>query len=107
MDGSEDPDGLGIEADSVTMARDPKTGEILRMDATGDVRLDWSKVVAWGQVLTLEPGRSLLTVSDPVGRAVIQLPSGPRYSAAAVSANYETLRVMSWFGRVDGGRQRR
>ena len=89
------------------MARDPESGEILGVDATGHVRLDWSEVVAWGHMLTLDPRSSLITVSDPEGKAVILLPSGPRYSASAVHANYETLRVMSWFGRVDGGRRGR
>ena len=106
-DGSEDPEGLGIAADSVTMTRHRQTGAILGVDATGNVQLDWSGVAAWGHLLTLDPGNSLITVSDPNDKAVIQLPSGPRYSAAMVRANYETLRVMSWYGRVDGGRRGR
>lgn len=102
-DGTDDPDGAHLTADNVSLDRDPETGEILQIHASGNVRLEWSGVTAWGTKLTLDPKTHFVTVSDPNRNAGVELSNGLRYRAGAVHANYESFRVQSWAGRVDGG----
>jgi hypothetical protein len=102
-DSTDDPDGAHLTADDVSLERNPETGEILRINASGNVRLEWSGVTAWGTKLTLDPKTHFVTVSDPTRNAGVELSNGLLYRAGAVRANYETFRVQSWAGRVDGG----
>jgi hypothetical protein len=96
-DGSEDPDGIHLNAGRLRMARDLETGDIVRV-LGDDVQLDWSRVDATSAEIELDLLRSLCIARDPHNATVTA--DGRVWTAPHVEVNYETLAVTCYNGRL-------
>lgn len=99
-DGSEDPAGLRIATEQLELRRDPRTGEVQRLRASGDVRLDWPRIRARCRELEVDLAWQRCIVRDPVG-AEVWLPDGQYFRSRHLEANYTTLSVDSYDGRFE------
>lgn len=97
-DGSDDPDGIHIDAKQLAMRREPVSGDIVRVLAK-DVAVDWTKLDARCAELEIDVPNRRCIVSDP-GDAVVDLANGWRYLAPRLEIDYETLAISSFRGRV-------
>lgn len=97
-DGTDDLDGIHIDAQQLAMQRDPKTGEPLRMNGR-TVRLDWNRLVATSAQVELDLPWHRLTVRDPAGARVV-LQNGLEYVSPWIEVNYETLAIHCFDGRL-------
>jgi hypothetical protein len=86
-DGSDDPDGVHFDAESLTMERQGKR-EIARALCKG-VTASWSGMTAKSASLELDARFSRLIARDPKG-AVVTLPKGRTLTAPRIEVNYET-----------------
>ncbi|HEX5052497.1 MAG TPA: hypothetical protein VFZ65_12040 [Planctomycetota bacterium] len=97
-DGSENPDGVHLEAEQLRMQRQPQTGEIVKV--TGRVvTLDWSKMKARSASAELDARWNRMTFSDPAD-AVVSMPDGREWRSPFIEVNYETMSVKWHPGRL-------
>ena len=82
------------------LVRDPKSGELVRIEARGNVVLDWSRITATADELTLDLVAQTCAVGSTDGRAHVALPNGVQVTAAFVEADYAKMSVRSWHGRI-------
>ncbi|MBK8099116.1 MAG: hypothetical protein IPK26_18565 [Planctomycetes bacterium] len=99
-DGSADPAGLQIATEQLELRRNARTGEVQRLLATGDVRLDWPRIRARCRELEIDLAWQRCIVRDPIG-AEVWLPDGQYFRSRHLEANYTTLSVDSYDGRFE------
>ncbi|HZN41382.1 MAG TPA: hypothetical protein VFD82_21420 [Planctomycetota bacterium] len=89
-DGSDDPDGVHFDAETLTMETMERQGkkEIVRTLCKG-VTASWSGMTAKSASLELDVKFSRLIARDPKG-AVVALPNGRTLTAPRIEVNYET-----------------
>lgn len=97
-DGSDDPDGIRLDARTLRMTRAPATGEITTVIAS-DVTVEWTRFDARCAAIEFDLRRDLCVVSDPVA-AQLTLREGWTYFAPRFELNYETLAFRSHRGRA-------
>ncbi len=97
-DGSDDPEGMHVAARFLAMQGDPETFEIVRMTGR-EVALDWSQLTAKSAEAELDLRWNRCTVHDPAG-ARVRLPNGLEFVSPWIEANYDTLAIHCFDGRV-------
>lgn len=100
-DGTEDALGMHIDAAFLQMARDAKTGEVVRVVGK-DVTLDWTQAKARSAEVEVDLRWNKLVARDPNGAQVV-LPDQRTFSAPRIELNYETMAVTSWWGSLVQG----
>ncbi|HEX6811481.1 MAG TPA: hypothetical protein VF384_07650 [Planctomycetota bacterium] len=87
-DGSDDPDGVHLEAGNLIMERDGEGGQIVRA-LCKNVKAEYSGMTARSASLELDHKFSRLIARDP-NDAVVTLPKGRTLTAPRIEVNYET-----------------
>ncbi|HEB52924.1 MAG TPA: hypothetical protein ENI87_06690 [bacterium] len=90
-DGSADPDGLYIDADSLSMTRRASTGMLTRVEGT-DVLVNWTRLDARARNVVLDLLDKRCVASDPNG-AVVTMPDGRVWRSSHIAVNYATWSV--------------
>ena len=98
-DGSDDPDGMHIDARELRMDRQPATRKIVRVVGK-DVRIDWSRMNARSAEIELDLRWNRCIASDPNG-ATVTMPDGHTFSSPRIEVNYDAMSVDCSHGRVD------
>lgn len=95
-DGSDDPDGITIDAERLHLVRHAETGRILSAEAR-NVHVDWSRLTARGERLELdERSKSCVIHGEP--DAEVELPNGAFYRAPRLEVWYQTMAIRSFRG---------
>jgi hypothetical protein len=97
-DGSEDPEGIHLDAGSLRMFRQAETGEVIRVLGQ-DVRVDWSRLDATSSEVELDLRRTRCIARDVEG-AMVAVPGRGTFTAPRVEVNYETMAVTCFHGRL-------
>ncbi|MFY9342880.1 MAG: hypothetical protein WAT39_10345 [Planctomycetota bacterium] len=103
-DGSDDPDGVHLDARELTMQRQLQPagllqpGDIVRVVAK-DVTVDWTRLDARCAEIELDLQRSVCIAKDP-GDATVLLPNGIEIRAPQVEVNWETMTMQYRRGRI-------
>ena len=98
-DGTQDPDGMNITAKQLQMNRLRETGELVSVQASGGVAVDWRAMHARSRNLELDLKWKRCIADDPDGAAV-RFDDGHTYCAPRIEANYATWSVSTWRGRL-------
>jgi hypothetical protein len=96
--GDLDPLGLHVDAGSLTLDRQPATGEVSRLLAR-NFDLRWRGMAAKGRELEGDITRTRIVVRDDEG-ATVDLPDGRHIESPRVEVNYGTWSVNMGRGRV-------
>ncbi|MBL9080097.1 MAG: hypothetical protein JNL08_21570 [Planctomycetes bacterium] len=88
-DGSEDPDGIALDARELLLRRDPRSGDVVRAIGRG-VDVDWPQLRAKAAEVDLDVVTTRCVARDPA-RATVVLPGGRTITAPYVEVNWETL----------------
>lgn len=97
-DGSDDPEGMRIDAEVLRMLRNLETGEVVRVLGE-EVKVDWAKARAHSAQVEIDLRWNKLIARDANG-ATMELPDGRTYAAPRIELNYDTMAVTSWSGSL-------
>jgi len=97
-DGEADPDGVEIDAEQLTMLRRATTRELVKVIGR-NVSIDWSRLDARAQEITLDLLSSECTARDPKGADIV-LPDGRRLRSRFFQVNYDTWSISMGRGRA-------
>lgn len=98
-DGTQDPQGMHVDAKRLTMRRHRDTGELLVVEAGGGVTVHWRDLYAKSERVELDLRWQKCIAEDDNG-AEVRFGGGRSYVARRIEANYETYTVRSYFGRL-------
>ncbi|MEC7585031.1 MAG: hypothetical protein VYE77_11995 [Planctomycetota bacterium] len=100
-DGSRNPEGMHIQANTLTMTRDVDSGEVVMVNGTGGVVLDWPQRHVWAdsEQLELDLRWQRCIAQDPES-AELRLEGGVTYLSRRLEVYYETSVVTSDGGRI-------
>ena len=98
-DGTQDPDGMNVDAAQLSMRRHKDTGELLSVDAAGGVTVRWRDLYAKSEKVELDLRWQRCIAEDDDG-AEVRFGDGQSYVAQRIEANYATYTVRSYFGRL-------
>ncbi len=94
-DGSEDSQGLRLDAQRLLAERDRKTGEVVRLHAIEDATLRWAGLDARGARMTLDLRRQVCVLEDAAGLARISAP-GASWSGRRAEYYYASYALRAW-----------
>lgn len=100
-DGARNPEGMHIQANTLTMTRDIDTGEVQKVNGTGGVLLDWPQRQVWANSEQLELDlRWQRCIAEDPESAELRLEGGITYLSRRLEVYYETSVVSSDGGRI-------
>lgn len=97
-DGEQDPDGILLDANELSLRRDAATGDVVQALAK-DVHVDWTRLQARSAEIELDIRRTRCIVRDPANATVV-LPGGRTFTSPRIEVNYETMAVSYRHGRM-------
>ena len=102
-DGTEDPRGMYVVAQHLTIERMRATGEVTRVEADGGVTFDWRQLHARSARVELDPRWQRCIADDPGGAELLLATRNggqQTYRARRIEANYVTYAVRIWDGSL-------
>jgi hypothetical protein len=97
--GRVDPRGLTVDAGTMWLERDRKTGAATELLATPDAQLSWNDVRAAGERLALDLVRNQLILEDGKGAAGIET-SSFAWRGKAIQFDYLTYEFEAWASSI-------